>query len=439
MTGLAPGATRPGSEAYGPGATSASRVRPVGSLAGAVSGVFKRPSLATTASHAVVVPVPRVPGWVVRYGAAAASVVVAFLLTLAIEPVLRRAITVFFWPAVVIAAWFGGVGPAVLAVVLAAALTSWAFLPPVWSSLVPADPLDIIPLAAFVITSSVVVALIAALQEARRTAALAATRNAGLAEEVATQAQQIEQQLEEAQVLSEELEQTVAELADRTGAAEAAERRLATVLDGLPDAAVLYDADWRIRYLNPASEQAILAMGREPAAVLGAVVWEAFPELEGTHMREEMLRAVAERRMIRWEERTPVDGGSYETCIVPTADGAVLFVRDTTEERRTADALRSAKEQAESGNKAKLEFLATMSHELRTPLNAIGGYAELLSLGLRGPVNDAQREDLARIQRSQQVLLGLINDVLNFVRIDAGRVRYEIADVPVGPVIEQVE
>jgi signal transduction histidine kinase len=70
-----------------------------------------------------------------------------------------------------------------------------------------------------------------------------------------------------------------------------------------------------------------------------------------------------------------------------------------------------------------------MSHELRTPLNAIAGYAQLIELGIHGPVTDAQREALNRIARSQAHLLTLINDVLNFARIDAGQLRYTVQDI----------
>lgn len=114
-------------------------------------------------------------------------------------------------------------------------------------------------------------------------------------------------------------------------------------------------------------------------------------------------------------------------------------VRDITAERNAESALRIAKEDAETANMAKSDFLASMSHELRTPLNAIGGYTELLSLGIRGPVTEQQLEDLARIQRSQQHLLGLINDVLNVVRLDAGQIRYDIEDVPLSPAMTRVE
>ena len=73
----------------------------------------------------------------------------------------------------------------------------------------------------------------------------------------------------------------------------------------------------------------------------------------------------------------------------------------------------------------KGQFLATMSHELRTPLNAIVGYLGLLELGVHGPLTDAQREDLARIRRSEAMLHRLVEDVLSFARLEAGKVEYQ--------------
>jgi PAS domain S-box-containing protein len=116
-------------------------------------------------------------------------------------------------------------------------------------------------------------------------------------------------------------------------------------------------------------------------------------------------------------------------------DNARLF-REAQEARAVAENARHA---AEDANRAKSEFLAVMSHELRTPLNAIGGYAELIDLGIRGPVTPEQREDLQRIQTSQKHLLGLINEVLNYARVESGAVGYQLTDVPVAEVTREAE
>jgi signal transduction histidine kinase len=98
-----------------------------------------------------------------------------------------------------------------------------------------------------------------------------------------------------------------------------------------------------------------------------------------------------------------------------------------------------ARADAEAANRAKSDFLANMSHELRTPLNAIAGYVELIEMGLRGPVTDAQREDLRRIRTSQRVLLRLVEDVLDVAKLEAGRLMLNITDVALHEVLVGAE
>jgi PAS domain S-box-containing protein len=115
-----------------------------------------------------------------------------------------------------------------------------------------------------------------------------------------------------------------------------------------------------------------------------------------------------------------------------------LAQRTADAERARADA-EAARHEADEANRAKSDFLAAMSHELRTPLNAIIGYAQLLDVGIRGAINEAQHGDLSRIQRSSQHLLGLITDILNYAKLESGRIQYEIESTPLAEALKAVE
>jgi signal transduction histidine kinase len=112
----------------------------------------------------------------------------------------------------------------------------------------------------------------------------------------------------------------------------------------------------------------------------------------------------------------------------------------TNEELRSVvTEARKAWAAADAANRSKAEFLAVMSHELRTPLNSIGGYVELLEMEMRGPLTESQKADLQRIKRSQEHLLGIINDILNFTRLEATEVKYDLIDVPVRALLADLE
>ena len=112
----------------------------------------------------------------------------------------------------------------------------------------------------------------------------------------------------------------------------------------------------------------------------------------------------------------------------------------TNEELRAAiSEAKKAWAAADSANRSKAEFLAVMSHELRTPLNSIAGYIDLLEMELHGPLTDAQRSDLSRVRRSQQHLLAIINDILNFTRLEATEVHFDIIEVPLRALVGDLD
>jgi signal transduction histidine kinase len=108
----------------------------------------------------------------------------------------------------------------------------------------------------------------------------------------------------------------------------------------------------------------------------------------------------------------------------------------TDELQHANNELARSQAEAEKANRAKMDFLAVMSHELRTPLNAINGYTELMEMEIGGVVSAAQREYLARIRKSGKFLLGLINDVLNFAKVDAGSVDIKREPVRLNTILE---
>ena len=147
-----------------------------------------------------------------------------------------------------------------------------------------------------------------------------------------------------------------------------------------------------------------------------------------TDRRASELKAVADARRIAAEEAL------REAAEVRSRDLSSLLARV----KEQALELEQRRVEADSANKTKTEFLAAMSHELRTPLNAIAGYVELLLLGVRGPLTEDQISDLSRVRRSQQHLLSLVNDILNFSKLDAGHVTFDIEPVRLSTVLDNV-
>src|SRR6185437_6253605 len=101
--------------------------------------------------------------------------------------------------------------------------------------------------------------------------------------------------------------------------------------------------------------------------------------------------------------------------------GALALIRDVTERVAQENELRAAMEAAQQANRAKSDFLAAMSHDLRTPIGAMSTYADLLSQGMFGDVTELQREKLLRIKQVGGQLLSIVDEILTFARIEAGR------------------
>ncbi|MFV9503262.1 MAG: histidine kinase N-terminal 7TM domain-containing protein [Oscillochloridaceae bacterium umkhey_bin13] len=209
------------------------------------------------------------------------------------------------------------------------------------------------------------------------------------------------------------------------------------VIEYMGDAVVVFDLDRRIVDANPA---ALHLIGKPASAVIGQTMLAILPGHDDLIQRFRAVESVATELCL--------DRGAgpeyYDLRLSPVRDrqgrpnGRVMVVRDITLQKRAADELRQAKEQAEAANKAKSGFLANMSHELRTPLNAIIGYAEMLEEDLTASEYAELVPDLQRITSSGHHLLNLINDVLDLSKIEAGRMELHPESLDLLPLVREV-
>lgn len=217
-----------------------------------------------------------------------------------------------------------------------------------------------------------------------------------------------------------------------------ARERLERALANIPDAVLVYDADRRIRYANPA---AATLTGQPVEALLGHRDEELWPADACALVAPALDQALAGATPQRVEGTIAFDEGhprqvQMRLIPMPRGDGAVIEVlsvtvdltgiREAEERARRSEQERAAlaelNTRLQEVDRLKSMFIASMSHELRTPLNSIIGFSSVLLQDMAGPVSGEQRDLIGRVNRSGRHLLELINDVIDVSKIEAGKV-----------------
>ncbi|HLI13433.1 MAG TPA: ATP-binding protein [Alphaproteobacteria bacterium] len=218
------------------------------------------------------------------------------------------------------------------------------------------------------------------------------------------------------------------------------EGRLRAVIDAVPAMIYATDADLRLVFLN---SYAAAIGGRPREQSIGADAIQAFGEAFGRRSQEADLALFTTGKPQPSFEEKLVDGEGRTRIMLATksplpdsggrAAHAVTVAFDITDRKRAEEELVEAKEVAELANRAKNDFLANMSHELRTPLNAIIGFSQMMAQQTLGPIGTPRYSEYASdINKSAQHLLGIINDILDLSKIEAGRMEIDekVVDVP---------
>jgi PAS domain S-box-containing protein len=229
----------------------------------------------------------------------------------------------------------------------------------------------------------------------------------------------------------------------------ASEERFRVLVQGVQDYAIfMLDPDGRVSSWNDGARR---IKGYAPEEIIGRHFSTFYPAVDVAAGKPAWELVTASRDGKYEEEgwRVRKDGTSFWANVLITAirgdNGSLIgfakVTRDLTErkaaqERTLADARRIA--EAEAASRTKSEFLTSLSHELRTPINATMGYAELLGMEVGGSLTPKQHEYLDRLRGSQEHLLRIITDLLNYGRMEARQLHYNIMTVALQSVVETV-
>jgi signal transduction histidine kinase/DNA-binding response OmpR family regulator len=325
-----------------------------------------------------------------RYGVAVALSVVALLFAWVFRPAFGTDVYAVFYLAVILSAWYGGLGPALLAGVVGLVVNVAFQIPPLGPGLTIDDWLRV---AIYVSVASLIV------------------------------------------LITDRLDRSNAALATSLAEQRAHEAQTRAIVDGIVEGLVLVapEADHRLLSVNHQFEELFGLSGSQilgrPLGELDGVLDRIFAQPD--ELRQRMTATVSDETaqfteilQQNWPRERTLQLFSTPVLADGRFLGRLYGFRDVTQEREL--------------DRMKTEFVSQVSHELRTPLTAIKGFTEMLLDGDAGDVNEEQQEYLDIVKSNVDRLVALINDLLDISRIESGRIKLDLAPLDVDAIIRSV-
>ncbi len=338
-----------------------------------------------------------------RYGYMTLVVITAVLLTMLLQPLLGpEAPLLLFWPTVMFAAWYGGLGPGLLATLLSGLAATFFFVEPRHSLLVHSKA-ELAELMVFLLSGTLISLLTEKLHQARR--------------KTETYAREVVQQRE----------------------------RFRTTLASIGDAVVATDVQGRVTFMNVMAQRLTgwtEAEARErPAEQVFRIVHERTRQAAANPVRQVLQTGnsigLANHTVLLRKDGSelPIDDAAAPICAgQDQMSGVVLVFRDVTEKKRLEKRLQQRVRDLAEADRSKNEFLATLAHELRNPLAPIRHALEILELtGGKGPELQQLR---AMLIRQVQQLTHLVDDLLDVSRITRGKVHLQKQTIDLAAVVQ---
>jgi PAS domain S-box-containing protein len=226
--------------------------------------------------------------------------------------------------------------------------------------------------------------------------------------------------------------------------------QLTNILGSITDGFLTLDRDWRFTFVN---SEALRMLGRPSDRLVGSNIWAELPQLIGSDLQSGLRKAMAAEKGCYFEVFYGTWNGWIGVNCYPSKTGLSIYFSDVTQRRKDQDALREmnvglearvaartaeltqAREEAEQANRAKSAFLAAMSHEIRTPMNGVVGLIDVLE---QTSLRASQSRIVATVRESAYALLGVVDDVLDFSKIESGHLEIDSEPMSIAIVVEQV-